>query len=174
MNNRIRTLRDTDSAALDLVRHERKCSVCQHPDREAIEEAFLHWHKVANITAEFELPGSTAVYRHAHAFGLFQRRSRNFRFALEHIIEGAQWTSPSANEVIHAIRAHSRLNEDGKWIDPPTTHMVMVAAPAAASTLPAGGRPNLSGQMALEEGKSEEKTNKVIATPVAAENQPSD
>ena len=55
MNTRIRNLRDTDSASLDLVRHERKCSVCQHPDREAIEEAFLHWHNVAQITEEFDL-----------------------------------------------------------------------------------------------------------------------
>jgi hypothetical protein len=173
MNTRIRNLRDTDSDALDLVRHERKCSVCQHPDREAIEEAFLHWSKVANIRTEFNLPGSSAVYRHAHAFGLYERRARNFRFALEHIIEGAQWASPSAGEVIHAIRAYSRLNDDGKWIDPPTTHMVMVA-PAAASNFPAGGRPNLPGQMASEEAKSEEKANEVIATQVAAENSPSD
>jgi hypothetical protein len=136
-------MRDTDSAELDLARHERKCSVCQHPEREAIEETFLHWHSVVDIKVEFDLPGTTAIYRHAHAYGLFERRARNFRFALEHIFEGAVYSSPSASEVIQAIRAYSRLNDDGKWIDQPTTHMVMVAASPAAPALPLAKRGTL-------------------------------
>jgi len=34
-------------------RHSRKCSVCNHPEREAIEEDFIHWHSPINIARDF-------------------------------------------------------------------------------------------------------------------------
>jgi hypothetical protein len=115
--------------AVDTERHERLCTVCSYPEREAIEEAFLHWRTLReDFDAEVDLPSSDSIFRHAHAFGLFEQRSRNMRFALENIIEHSESVQPSADSVIRAIRACSCLNRNGKWVDPPTTHRVMVTA----------------------------------------------
>ena len=104
----------------ELDRHRRLCTICNHPDREAIEEAFLQWRSVYCIRLEFHISCPSAIYRHAHATGLFARRSRRFRFALEHIIEHADHTKPTCDTIIRAIRAYSLLDDDGKWNEPPS------------------------------------------------------
>ncbi len=116
---------------VDLAQHARKCSVCRHPERDAIEEAFLHWHDVSNITREFHLPGRTALYRHARALGLFARRSRNLRFALGLIIEQAEAVTPTAEAVVRAVRAYTRVTDTGEWIEPPA-HVVVSSGSAQA------------------------------------------
>lgn len=113
------------SPSLDLVQHARRCAVCKHPEREAIEEAFLQWQNVPHITSEFGLPNRSSVYRHAHAFGLFPRREAGLRFALGYIIEEAECIQPNASDVVAAVRACAHLNESGRWIEPPTTHFVI-------------------------------------------------
>ena len=45
-----------------LERHRRKCTVCKHAERDAIEEAFLHWMSPEFITEEFELPDWSTLY----------------------------------------------------------------------------------------------------------------
>ena len=109
-----------NSQALELSRHQRKCSVCRHPEREAIEEAFVHWHSPNQIAIDHVLPDEASVYRHAHATGLFDRRQRNLRFALENFIERVdeiQVVVPDA--VVHAIRTYTRLSKTGEWVEPP-------------------------------------------------------
>lgn len=119
-----------------LSYHRRRCSVCKHPERKAIEEAFLQWRSAENIAWEFELPGCTAIYRHAHATGLFARRARNLHFALEHLIENAERARPTAAGVVEAVRAYARINSAGQWVEPPTTHIVVSApSPEAARAL---------------------------------------
>jgi hypothetical protein len=76
--------------SVDITQHQRRCGICGHPERDAIEEAFLQWRSSLSIQLEFRLPSRTTLFRHAHAFGLFERRRRNLRFSLEHIIEGAE------------------------------------------------------------------------------------
>ena len=92
------------SRASSLSYHERNCTICRHPDRDAIEEAFLQWRSVSNIRHEFHLPSRTSLYRHAHAVGLFARRGRNLRFALQHIIEHAAAITPTAAAVMRATQ----------------------------------------------------------------------
>jgi hypothetical protein len=41
----------------------------------------------AVITEEYGLSDRSSIYRHAHALGLFAKRQRNVRAALERIIE---------------------------------------------------------------------------------------
>ena len=48
------------------------------------------------------------------------------------------------------------------------------SVPAEAKACRTSGAGYPLSQLALEEAKSEEKANRVIATPVAAENEPSD
>jgi hypothetical protein len=100
-------------------RHQRKCCVCRHPARDAIEEAFIHWHSPNQIAIEHELE-EASIYRHAHATGLFDRRQRNLRFALENYIERVneiQIVTPEA--LVRAIQAYTRLSKTGEWIEPP-------------------------------------------------------
>ena len=79
-----------------IERHSRKCAICTHPDRQAIDEAFLHrsrrdrtrgWARVwaddsaqqnvdsaqrniVQIVKAYNLPSLSSLYRHAHATGL--------------------------------------------------------------------------------------------------------
>lgn len=58
------------------------------------------------------------MYRHAHAFSLFDKRRTNVRAALEKIIEKAGEVEVSASAVVAAIQAYSKINAVGQWIDP--------------------------------------------------------
>jgi len=109
-----------NSPVPELSRHERKCSVCSHPERQAIEQAFLHWHSPNQIAIDHELADEASIYRHAHATGLFARRDNNLRFALGNFIERVneiQVVTPGA--IVQAIRAYTRISKTGEWIEPP-------------------------------------------------------
>ena len=95
--------------------HRVHCTVCNHPEREAIEEGFLMWRRPTELTREFELTHRTAIYRHARALGLFEQRARALRFVLEKIMEESTLNAPSADSMIRAVRAYSCLDEDGHW-----------------------------------------------------------
>ncbi len=101
-----------------LERHRRKCTVCKHAERDAIEEAFLHWISPEFITKEFELPDWSTLYRHAHATGLFAQRRRNVRFALENVIERSVEVEITAAGLVRAIRAYASLTDSGEWVEP--------------------------------------------------------
>jgi hypothetical protein len=76
-------------ATINLGRHQRNCSVCAHDEREEIEAAFVGWRSPAVIAEEYGPADRSSVYRHANALGLFPKRQRNIRAALERIIERA-------------------------------------------------------------------------------------
>jgi len=69
------------------------------------------------IAQEYGLAGRASVYRHAHALGLFQKRQRNVRAALERIIEKAGEVDVTASAVVAAIQAYAKINSAGEWID---------------------------------------------------------
>jgi hypothetical protein len=98
-------------------RHQRKCTVCAHPERQTIEADFIAGRSPAAIAAEYRLADSNSVYRHAHATGLFAKRLRNIRAALERIIEKAGEVEVTAGAVVAAIQAYSKINAVGQWID---------------------------------------------------------
>jgi hypothetical protein len=102
---------------VSLGRHQRTCSVCNHQQREEIEAAFIGWRSPAAIAEEFGLADRTSVYRHAHALGLFPKRQRNIRAALERIIEKAGEVDVTAGAVVAAIQAYAKINAAGLWID---------------------------------------------------------
>jgi hypothetical protein len=98
-------------------RHKRNCSVCRHPKTEEIEADFISWRSPAAIAKEYRLADRTSIYRHAHAFGLFHKRQRNVRAALEKIIEKAGEVDVTAPAVVAAVQAYSKINAAGEWID---------------------------------------------------------
>ena len=121
----------------DLARHRRKCSICRHPERETIEDLFIHWHSPNTIANYFDDTADdaedagdeshnrlritwVAIYRHAYALGLDEVRRRNLRFAFEHILEQAGDITPTSASIMAAARAYAAcLNNDGHWNDPP-------------------------------------------------------
>jgi len=118
--------------------HRRLCTICKHPMRNAIEEEFLHWASPDAIAHHYSV-GWRAVYRHAHATGLFEKRGRNLRSALGHIIEHANHVTPSADAIIRAVRAYSCVTRDGKWIEP-ATHVIVSSGNPTSIAVPLAPR----------------------------------
>jgi hypothetical protein len=111
------------------ARHARKCTICNHPEREAIEEEFLHWHPPNGIADRYGLAGDRIVYRHAHAVGIYEQRRGKLHSALDLIVESAATAKVTADSVIRAIRAYSCLTPSGQWIEPPAHVIFSVARP---------------------------------------------
>ncbi len=101
----------------NLGRHRRACTVCTHPDCAEIETAFVAWESAATISAQHGIADRASVYRHAHALGLFEKRRRNIRAALERIIEKAGDVDVTASAVVSAVQAYAKINAAGEWID---------------------------------------------------------
>ena len=102
-----------------LERHQRKCAVCHHAEREAIEDLFTHWHTPSQLAYEYDLD-LRSIYRHAHATGLLRARRRNLRCVLEHILEDAMRVQVTSDSVVRAVRAYTCLTSDNRWIEPAT------------------------------------------------------
>jgi hypothetical protein len=105
------------SGATSLGRHRRNCSVCSHPKCPEMEADFVSWRSPSTIAQEYGLADRASVYRHAHALGLFPKRQRNVRAALERIIEKAGEVDVTAAAVVAAVQAYSKINAAGQWVD---------------------------------------------------------
>lgn len=136
---------------MSLIHHGARCTICNHPQREAIDEAFLHWQRPTAIAHEFQLRDRRIIYRHVHALGLFHERAQKSRRSLEFIMEQAESVTPTADDIIRAVRAHSCLGEDGRWAEP--TRRVIVThkyvnrppddCPDLSDRVDSNGRPKL-------------------------------
>jgi hypothetical protein len=102
---------------VSLGRHRRNCSICVHAQRVDIEAEFIAWRSPAALAQQYGLGDRASVYRHAHALGLFAKRQRNVRAALERIIERAGDVEVTASAVVAAVVAHAKINATGQWID---------------------------------------------------------
>jgi hypothetical protein len=115
-----------------LSHHARHCTICHHPERQAIEEEFIHWHSPKSIASGYTV-GLRSVYRHARALGLFERRAAALRDALGHIIEKVENASITADAVVRAVHAHAHLSYSGRWVNQPS--LVVPSSPSASSEL---------------------------------------
>ena len=97
-------------------RHEHRCTICAHPLRDDIEQAFVNWVSTKRTAKAYGI-SRDAIYRHAHALGLLDRRRRNVRAALEHIIEHAGEVEVNAAAVVGAVSAYARINSRGEWVE---------------------------------------------------------
>ncbi len=97
-------------------RHEYQCRICRHARRADIEQDFVNWASLAQIAKKYSV-SRDGVYRHAHVFGLIDKRRRNVRAALERIIEKAGEVDVTAAAVVAAIQAYSKINAMGHWVD---------------------------------------------------------
>lgn len=104
--------------APDFERHSRKCAICNHPEREAIEELFIHWHNPGTICFQFRPLNEYSLYRHARAAGLYAARRSNLRFVLEHILEQAERVRVNSGGILAALRAYACLTDQNEWVEP--------------------------------------------------------
>ena len=98
------------------ARHAGRCQVCQHSEREEIERQFTDWGNTVQIATEYMVTRDS-IYRHAHALGLFAKRQRNVRKALERIIEKSGDVDVTAAAIVAAVQAYSKINAQGQWVD---------------------------------------------------------
>lgn len=124
-----------------LARHARKCSVCKHPDRDAIEHEFLRWHSPDDIAEDYGIADHSAIYRHVHATGIFARRRETVCLALEPLLEQACNVKVNANAIISAFRLYAQFNDAGKWVRPTRTVIVEHAADAKANPAAPNSQP---------------------------------
>ena len=110
------TKRRTSTGTVSKGRHEHQCRICSHPKRDEIEQAFIAWVSPAEIAKEHSV-SRDGVYRHAHVFGLMDKRRRNVRTALERIIERAGEVDVTAAAVVAAVQAYSKINATGQWVE---------------------------------------------------------
>ena len=101
---------------VSVARHESQCTICGHPQRVEIDRDFVNWGSSVRIAKDYKL-GRTSLYRHAHATGLFTKRQKNVRAALEKIIEQAGEVDVNATAVVSAVQAYAKINAQGQWID---------------------------------------------------------
>ena len=109
----VKQVQDKEGGGVNLGRHRAQCSICLHPECKEIEQRWIDWEPMSQIKYEYQV-SHDAMYRHAHALGLFEKRKKNIMRALERIIEKVMTTQPSASAVVAAINAYAKLNGLGQ------------------------------------------------------------
>jgi hypothetical protein len=119
----------------DFSRHARRCAVCSHPDRDAIEGDFIRWRSPGMIARDYKIADRSSIYRHAHSTGLFAWRRRELGRVLESVLESCEDIPlESADVIIRAARIYAHLDEHGKWSEPARINFILTGpAPANLS-----------------------------------------
>jgi hypothetical protein len=118
------------TAPPDLARHSIRCVVCSHPDRDAIEGDFVRWCSPIKIAEEYGISDRRNLYRHAHAVGLFNRRTQEVARILEQYMELVDHHLPDNpdkfdfDSVTRAVRVYAHLSP-GLWFEPVRTHHIL-------------------------------------------------
>jgi hypothetical protein len=103
-----------------LERHSRRCIICHHPEREAIEEEFVHWRAPWKLAEDFKLADYRTVYRHARAAGLLLQRRERLHSALDAFVESVDDVTFTGDTILRAMRAYSCIDSHGRWTEIPT------------------------------------------------------
>ena len=140
------TLKHRRATIPGFERHSRKCQLCRHPHIDAIEEAYINWYSGDLIRRYFQIDDLDIIYRHARAAGLDALRRQNVRIVVENFIEQSRMVKVTVASVLRSIRALSCLDDQGRWTDLPSTHIVVSGtgvpargATSSTKTLPSSG-----------------------------------
>jgi hypothetical protein len=69
------------------MRHRRRCKVCAHPERDAVEQDFLCWRSPEKLAGDYDIADHCSTYRQVHSTGLYPCWCQSIRAALETILE---------------------------------------------------------------------------------------
>lgn len=158
-----RPRQDPNNPPPDPERHSRKCRICKHPDREAIESDFLRWRPTAEIAKTYRLPDHSSVCRHARATGLYDQRGQGVCYALDPILEEADrvFMKLTPHSIISACEAYAKINARGHRVRPIVhTHNITVS-PAEYNELMASAVPQSASN-------SEHKSSRAPAPAVSS------
>ena len=103
-----------------LERHSRRCIICHHPEREAIEEEFVHWRSPSRLAHDYKLGDYRTIYRHARAAGLLLQRRERLHSALDAFVESVDDVTFTGDTILRAMRAYSCIDSHGRWTEIPT------------------------------------------------------
>jgi len=92
------------------------CEVCKHPDKRSIEQAFISWMSPRAISKTFKVK-EYWVRHHADCKDLVKKRRMNCLAALDKIVELGAQELVRASEVVQAVTAMSKINDEGRWVD---------------------------------------------------------
>jgi len=101
--------REKAGAPVSLGRHQAQCSICKHPRREEIDEAWVAWGYTGQIAKDFDV-SRDSIYRHAHATGLFAKRRANFKIICEKVLERVDRTPFNGSNVMSMFNLYVKLN----------------------------------------------------------------
>ncbi len=101
-------------------RHSRRCIICHHPEREAIEEEFVHWRAPWKLSQDYKLNDYRTVYRHARAAGLLLQRRERLHSALDAFVESVDDVTFTGDTILRAMRTYSCIDSHGRWTEIPT------------------------------------------------------
>jgi len=105
---------------LILERHSRRCIICHHPEREDIEEEFVHWRSPSRLAHDYKLGDYRTIYRHARAAGLLLQRRERLHSALDAFVESVDDVTFTGDTILRAMRAYSCIDSHGRWTEIPT------------------------------------------------------
>jgi hypothetical protein len=103
-----------------LERHSRRCIICHHPEREDIEEEFVHWRSPSRLAHDYKLSDYRTFYRHARAAGLLLQRRERLHSALDAFVESVDDVTFTGDTILRAMRAYSCIDSHGRWTEIPT------------------------------------------------------
>ena len=115
--------------------HDLKCSICNHPDRRAIEDDFIHWVRPSVIAWEFDI-SARAICRHARAIRLYDLRAEKYIEALDLVVENAQGAAVNGDMILRAIRAATHFRASGQWAEPPKRVIYSIEHDPASAIAP--------------------------------------
>jgi len=99
-----------EGSSAGVRRHQSQCSVCSHPQRQEIEDAWLNWANTTELADKYRL-SRDALYRHMHALGCYSERQSRRKRLYENILERAQMTSFRGSDLVRILKEYALLCE---------------------------------------------------------------
>jgi len=93
-----------------LCRHQSQCSVCSHPERQEIEDAWLDWGSTTLLAEKYGL-SRDCIYRHAHALGFFRERQKGIKRLYEKVLERLDTVEFSGSDLVKVLKEYTTLCE---------------------------------------------------------------
>jgi hypothetical protein len=99
-----------EGQSASLRRHQSQCSVCSHPQRQEIEDAWLDWGSTTLLAEKYGL-SRDCIYRHVHALSLFRERQNRINRLYEKVLERLDTVKFSGSDLVKVLKEYTALCE---------------------------------------------------------------
>ena len=97
-----------EGQSASLRRHQSQCSVCSHPQRQEIEDAWLDWGSTTLLAEKYGL-SRDCIYRHVHALSLFRERQNRINRLYEKVLERLDTVKFSGSDLVKVLKEYTAL-----------------------------------------------------------------